>query len=251
MWRFGLLIAALTLLYGCGCGVGIPGDNKDTRTPLEKAATEADVAQVRRLLAGGADANEKTDIYGSPLAAASTRPNNLEIVRLLLASGADPNGRAPEGDRCWVSPLEHSLLDGYTDTASALYEAGASLKARRCADWNAAWLRPPSLDLLVSHGYDLRVVDDQGRNQLHMALAGPGVPYPETVEYLLRAQVPVNARDKQGKTPLAYWNEPRHYEKRWFVSWMFERLTGDPDFRNQRERRRKISELLTRAGAVM
>jgi hypothetical protein len=114
-----------------------------------------------------------------------------------------------------------------------------------------AYLQPPIIDLLVQHGLDVQAVDDNGRNGLHLALAPPSVPPVEGVEYLIRSGVPLNARDRSGKTPLAYWREPREYERRWFTTWILERLTSDSPFRQERENRDKVSAVLDRSGASL
>ena len=68
---------------------------------------------------------------------------------------------------------------------------------------------------------------------------------------LLRSGVPLNARDTSGKTPLAYWREPRDFEVHWFSTWLFERLGDDSYYQQQRENRANISALLERSGALL
>ncbi len=87
--------------------------------------------------------------------------------------------------------------------------------------------------------------------ELHLALTRPVVAPHEGIEYLVRAGVPLNASDRWGKTPLAYWRESRDYEVHWFRVWLIERVTGDPDFRREREDRAKISAFLARSGASL
>jgi hypothetical protein len=70
-------------------------------------------------------------------------------------------------------------------------------------------------------------------------------------EYLVNAGVPLNARDHRGKTPLAYWREPRDIETHWFRVWLIERLSDDDDFRQERDNRGKISALLERSGGQL
>ena len=36
----------------------------------------------------------------------------------------------------------------------------------------------------------------------------------------------MNARDRWGKTPPAYWREPRDFEIHWFRMWLMERISG-------------------------
>jgi hypothetical protein len=61
------------------------------------------------------------------------------------------------------------------------------------------------------------------------------VPSFETIEYLVSAGVPLNTHDNRGKTPLAYWREPRDYEAHWFRAWIIERLSDEGEFRRQRD----------------
>jgi hypothetical protein len=113
------------------------------------------------------------------------------------------------------------------------------------------WLKPPVIDLLRQHGLDIFATDQLGRNELHMALAPPMVPKFEGIEYLINAGVPLNAPDHGGKTPLAYWHDPREFEIHWFRVWLIERLVCDPNLRQQRDSRAKISALLERSGAQL
>jgi hypothetical protein len=90
-----------------------------------------------------------------------------------------------------------------------------------------------------------------GRNELHIALAPWVVAKFERIKYLIYAGVPLNARDHGGKTPLAYWCEPREFEIHWFRVWLFERLSGDPEFRRQQDDCANISARLERSGAQL
>jgi len=249
MRRWITLLPFLSLLTGCGGWYISHGNHGDQRHPLEKAAQEGNVSEVGRLLAAGADPNDN-GVSGTPLNAAATHPNNVEIIQLLLAAGANPNGRGEQGQACWASPLLHAASTDLENTR-ALLDAGASVVPSKCSRLAIAWLKTPVLDLLVQHGLNLHTVDPTGRNELHMALAPPMVPPLEGIEYLLRSGVPLNARDNSGKTPLAYWREPRDSEVHWFTTWLFERLGDDPYFQEQREHRAKISALLERSGALL
>jgi ankyrin repeat protein len=245
--RFACVVPLLLVLPGCG-GFGFyvaHGPGQDRRSALEKAALEGDAAGVKRLLAAGADPNDRNGIYGSPLNAAASRTGNSEIIQLLLAAGANPNGRRDEGRACWVPPVMHAASLGDVGNTQAFLDAGASLGTSRCSKLAVAWLKAPVLDLLVRHGLNLHEVDENGRNALHLALAPPVVPPPEGIEYLLRAGVPLHAPDHSGKTPLDYWREPRDYEAHWFSTWLTDRLAGDSYLPEQRQNRARISALLS------
>jgi ankyrin repeat protein len=243
------LLPLLFLLTSCGGWYLSHGNSGDQRHPLEKAAQEGNLPEVKRLLASGTDPNDQ-GAFGSPLNAAASHPNNVEIIQLLLSAGANPNGRGEQGQACWASPLLHAASTDLENTR-ALLDAGASVAPSKCSKLAVAWLKPPVLDLLVQHGFDLHYVDSNGRNELHLALAPPVVPPLEGIEYLLRSGVPLNARDASGKTPLAYWHEPRGFESHWFTTWLFERLGDDSYPQQQRENRTRISALLERSGALL
>ena len=245
------LVLLCAMLGGCSrWGVSVPG-KKDIRTPLERAAQQGDLPEVQRLLALGVAANDRAGLFGSPLNSAALRNHNAEVIRALIAAGADPNGRGTEGDTCWASPLRHAAVAGDLDNIGALLDLGASLPKSRCSNWVVGWLKAPVIDLLVKHGLDILTVDELGRNELHHALAPPAVPNVEGIEYLVRAGVQLNAGDHEGKTPLAYWRKPRDFEAHRLRVWLVERLSGDPEFRKQRDSRARISAFLERSGAVL
>ena len=251
--RHALLVVSLSCaLVGCGVGFVSVGSNKDRRTPLEKAAQAADVTEVQRLLASGADPNDRGGVFGSPLNAAASRNHNTDVIRTLLTAGANPNGRGEEGNACWAPPLLYAASMGDIENTRTILDAGAAIPPRsRCSSLVVGWLKPPVIDLLRQHGLDIFATDQLGRNELHTVLALPVVPHFEGIEYLVNAGVPLNARDHSGKTPLAYWREPRDIESHWFRTWLIERLSDDAEFRRQRANRAKISALLERSGAQL
>jgi ankyrin repeat protein len=250
--RRSLLILSLAgILAGCGVGFVSVGSNSDRRTPLEKAAQAADLAEVQRLLAFGADPNDRRAACGSPLNAAASRANNAEVIRALVKAGANPNGRGQEGSACWSSPLQSAASLADLENTRALLDSGAAIPVSGCSKLIVGWLKPPVIDLLVPHGLNLSATDELGRNDLHLALGSGMVPGYESIEYLVHAGVPLNARDSSGRTPLAYWREPRDMERHWFRTWLIDRLVDDAEFRRQREDRARISQLLERAGAQL
>ena len=179
------------------------------------------------------------------------------IQRLSLLYGFEVHGR-DQRIEMWKAAAAATGIDYGKDLAEKqILERLAPRIAERfaatskCSKLAVAWLKPPVLDLLVQHGFNLQYVDPHGRNELHLALAPPVVPPPGGIEYLLHSGVPLNARDSSGKTPLAYWREPRDFESHWFTTWLFERLGDDSYPQEQRENRARISALLERSGALL
>ena len=79
-------------------------------SPLDNAVNKNDIEMIRALLQRGSDVNWEDGSGNTALATAATKAEpNLDVVRLLLAAGADPNKpRLWSGDDC-VSILR--LLD--------------------------------------------------------------------------------------------------------------------------------------------
>jgi ankyrin repeat protein len=160
------------------------------------------VALAALLLAGQAGATAVAAVE-APLAAAAMR-EDLAEVRTLLARGADPN--APQGDG--MTALHWAAERGQADIAAALLTAGARpsattrlgaytplhLAARRGHE--AVALR------LVAAGADVTAVASTGVTPLHLAAAAGSRA---TIEALVARGAAVDAREPQwGQTPLMF-----------------------------------------------
>ena len=84
-------------------------------TPLILAALHGEAAQVRELLAAGAEVNWRMDWGYTALIVASGQ-GQAAIVRDLLAAGADPHRRTDEGR----SALDYARAEGFTEVAELL-----------------------------------------------------------------------------------------------------------------------------------
>lgn len=150
----------------------------------------------------------------SPLTTALGRPQRLAQ---LLASGSDPN-------RCIysVSILSMAATLGHADSVRQLLAAGASVDRPLSADGDSALLHALSsghfavAEELLGHGANPRRTTKFGTTALHALAAGLAVsPANETAatlqsgqaqlqlaERLLARGVPLDTRDRQGRTPL-------------------------------------------------
>ncbi|HWS54610.1 MAG TPA: ankyrin repeat domain-containing protein, partial [Pyrinomonadaceae bacterium] len=137
--------------------------------PLVRAASAGDLAEVRRLLAGGADANVVDNDTGTSALAQAVSNGNREIVVELLRAGAEVNARA-EFKQTALMRLSQKTSQ---EVVRELLLAGARVNAR----------------------------DEDGFTAL-MAAAGWGAE--GVAEALLRAGARVNARNKSGSTPLMH-----------------------------------------------
>ncbi|MCY4660922.1 MAG: peptidoglycan-binding protein [Acidobacteria bacterium] len=92
-------------------------------TPLSLAVKAQAVELVRVLLEAGADPNTITQnafrLYETPLSLA-VKAQFIEIVRILVDAGADPNESLQRSFRLHLSPLDIAIEEGYTEIANVL-----------------------------------------------------------------------------------------------------------------------------------
>jgi ankyrin repeat protein len=89
---------------------------------MDEAIMHHDKAKVEALLKSGADANKRNPSRNTPLLAAMKC--DVEIVRLLLDNGADPNMGAKSSDQ---TPIFHAAYYGRDDLISELLRHGAKV----------------------------------------------------------------------------------------------------------------------------
>ncbi|MFE9933153.1 ankyrin repeat domain-containing protein [Streptomyces sp. NPDC005533] len=154
---------------------------------LGRAAEAGDTARVRRLLAEGAEADAWI-VGGRRALDLAVCAGHAEIVRLLLAAGADPLLQA--GPYHETTPMALAAMNEHTEVARALLDAGAPpggpagklgyvplvLAATSLDSGN-----PDLVDLLLDRGADIEE-PMKGRTPLDWA-AHWG--FPDTVERLL------------------------------------------------------------------
>lgn len=103
-------LALLLLLLAGAAPAQDPGEE------LRRAASEGDAARVRELLDKGADVNAANQ-YGATALAFATRRENVEMVKLLLERGADPDRK----DTFYgATPLGLALRKGHSEIARLL-----------------------------------------------------------------------------------------------------------------------------------
>ncbi len=182
---------------------------------LARVARLGLVASVRRLLALGAPADGTPELPDSPLACA-VGGGHVEVVRLLLAAGADPSYKACELDS---PPLGY--VDSWVDDVEIvrlLLEFGAEVNPE--GDWRsplgyaaAEWseLDEPceSVRLLLEAGADPNTRGGpDGETPLHSAARHGHL---QVISLLLEYGAEVNAKDSNTCTPL--WNALYHQKE--------------------------------------
>ena len=101
--------------------------------PLHNAAVNGDIAQAKRLIAQGADVNDRISDGTTPLhwvawgGAMSTRRGHKAVAELLIAHGADVNAK----DMVDSTPLHFASFNGRTAIAKLLIAHGANINAKR------------------------------------------------------------------------------------------------------------------------
>ena len=141
---------------------------------LFEAAMAGDAAAVRRHLAEGADIEDRSDDGYTPLHFAAWF-GRLEVARLLLGRGADPNSVAANESR--VTPLHSAVSARHRDVAGLLLALGASANVVQkggLTPLHAAAREGDEgiIDLLLLRGADPTRPADDGRTPVDLAEQG-------------------------------------------------------------------------------
>ncbi|KAF2349584.1 Ankyrin repeat-containing domain [Trinorchestia longiramus] len=140
----------LELLLRNGCSAVAP--DADARTPLHHAAQKA-ADGCMRLLLGWCEAP------GTPTAMAALTPDQHGVTPLHVATSTSST-------KCLVLLLKHSEA-GMVDPQDN--------KKRTPLHWAARYNNEPAVALLLRHGANCHMPDDQGQTPLHCALL-PSLP---------------------------------------------------------------------------
>ena len=166
-------VSALRLLMAAGADVHVR--DAEGRTPLWAAAEHERSAALRLLIDGGCDV-KATDQQGSTvLCGVNSWDLDAELVRCLLAAGADPDER-----RAWN---------------------GGTVLHRAATSGNV-----PAAEALLTYGAAVDLPDRDGNTPLHAAAerayGAGGTGQGEVARLLVAEGADVNARNRTGLTPL-------------------------------------------------
>jgi ankyrin repeat protein len=152
----------LAMLLGSGAALaGAPaastsGNDPDNTTPLHWAVYRNDVAEVTRLIKGGADVNAQND-YGATALSEAAVTGNVEVIRRLLAAGAEVDGANADGQTALMVIARTSNVEA----AKLLLKHGADVNRREQwrqqtpLMWAAAEGQPEMVKLLVKQGAEV------------------------------------------------------------------------------------------------
>ncbi|MGW1188211.1 ankyrin repeat domain-containing protein [Streptomyces sp. NPDC002559] len=141
---------------------------------LTRAAEDGDVAAVAQLLDAGAEVDSPNSVRRTALDLA-VGAGHVDVVRLLLASGADPCRRTGEYDE--LTPMLQAAMRPDAEMVGALLDAGASMDAQGLMEWVPLVVAATSGDqghpwtvvLLLDRGADIDAVM-KGRTALEYAV---------------------------------------------------------------------------------
>jgi ankyrin repeat protein len=169
MHRFMILLGLGAALLAAGACVPRP------QTPLTQAASRNDAAAVRRLLDDGHKPDEGGDSWTALIWA--SRTGSLDVIKLLLDSGADMNLPGPTGDNWDATPLQHAILERQAAAVRLLLDRGADPNRGAGAGTLTPLLLaagdtdPSFVSLLLAHGADPTIEGENGVTPLSRAVS--------------------------------------------------------------------------------
>ena len=163
---------------------------------LPEAISKGDTAKAKELIAHGANVRAESEDDGSTPLYYAVYYNNAEIVKLLLAHKADPNV-----GKTGITPLSISAGEGYLDIAKMLLAAGADVNGKSLYGITAlgracAKDRLEMAKLLIENKADPNAGKGVLGTPLHDAAASGDV---ELLKLLIAAGANVSAADIDGK----------------------------------------------------
>jgi ankyrin repeat protein len=184
--------------------------------PLHAAILRGDGALVAALLAKHADPNARitkgtplrrfgeqqfvlpgTFVGSTPFLLAA-RYAEVDIMRALLAAGADPSVAMPDGPTALMLAAgvewEDTGVGGFADRRARFLPAGSSPWG--LPDWNRTL---PAVELALALGADVNARNKDGNTALHGAAKG----FDAVIELLIARGADPNVKNRRSQTPLS------------------------------------------------
>lgn len=185
--------------------------NNDGETPILYASTqENSVDTIRLLIECGAYFVGLHDKYGLTALLNATYGNELGLVKLLVAHGADVN----EKDEGRHSPLHYAAQGGQDEMIEFLLSSGADVNSRSSYERTPLMLvgkfgdNEKCAKILIERGADVDAKDDESNTPLHYSAEHGRM---SIIKVLVDGGAEMNARNKFKKTcahtAAAYWSD--------------------------------------------
>jgi ankyrin repeat protein len=194
--RAGAILAGVLLMTGAS----------EAKEGLLEAAGRGDLAIVNRLIAAGANLEQRDGQRQTPLLLA-VAGNHVAVAKALLAAGASPNAQAANQDTPWLL----AGASGRTEIIAAMLPLKPDLSLRNRYGGDA--LIPAcerahveTAKLLLTSGIDVNHVNNLGWTcLLEIVILGDGGPrHQQVAQLVLDAGANPNLADKDGVSPLQH-----------------------------------------------
>ena len=189
-------------------GAAIEAKTPYGRTALHLAAERGHITTMELLLRRAANIESRTISGDTPLVCAA-RGGNIHAVKLLLDHGAHIDNSLVDS-RTSATAITHAIYGGSTDVTRLLLEGGADVNFRDIEAHGGTLLHVVSrnqpggsqtrnINLLIEYGADLEAKDEEGKTPLAAAVEDYTF---EAMPILLERGANLEARDNNGRTPL-------------------------------------------------
>ncbi len=204
----------------------------DTAALLVEKGADPNIADASGMAAlyAAVDMNTLGEVYGHPAHPTSSKMTALDLMKVLLAHGANPNARlkTPTTQRAHTpgeptlnegsTPLMRAAKNGDSDAIRLLLEHGADANATAkngttalmfaagvgygtgtfANDYATPAQLLESVKVLVAAGADVNAVSQAGQTPLHFGAQASD----DIVRFLAEKGAKLDVKDKQGRTPV-------------------------------------------------
>ncbi|MEN6347404.1 MAG: ankyrin repeat domain-containing protein [Armatimonadia bacterium] len=161
-----------------------------------QAIASGNEGELRRLLAGGLDANTPLGVRKGTLLHQAAMSGKVHLAAVLLRAGADPNAKKTDGQ----TPLQAAVWGGHPELVKLLCENGARAKERGQSGQTALHTVALRGRQLCEEEPTIGRLAKSERSAQHAAAVQANL---KSLEILLAAGADANAVDAEGNTPLA------------------------------------------------
>jgi ankyrin repeat protein len=160
------------------------------------AIRAGDIEKVRELIAQHADVNQRDENGWTPLHMAADK-GELDIVKLLVANGADVNVKMQREGHKDRTPKSYALGRNYKEIVEFLYAHGADIPRIHLAAYRGDL---ETVKSLIEGGTEVDANDDDGTPLHYAAMAG----HEAVARFLIDSDANIHAGNRNGWTPLHF-----------------------------------------------